>query len=136
MKTAAGRFLSSIAGLSPETIALVVTVGFVLGVFPVFGLPTILCALAAVILRLNLPAIQLINQLTSPLQLALLIPLSRFGAHLVGDRSAWGLAAATRNAILGWFCVCIPLGLVLYLILVFVLRRRRREWFNGLESSA
>lgn len=135
MKAAVGRFLTAVAGLSPETIALVVTVGFVLGVFPVFGLPTILCALAAVILRLNLPTIQLINQISSPLQLALLIPLSRLGAHILGDRSAWGLAAATRNAILGWVCVCVPLGLILYVLLLFALRQRRPQWFNGLESS-
>ena len=136
MKAAVGRFLTSVAGLSPETIALVVAVGIVLGVFPVFGLPTVLCALAAVVLRLNLPAIQLINQISSPLQLALLIPFNRFGSLLIGDRGAANLATATRNAILGWVCVCVPLGLILYVLLLFALRRRRREWFNGLESSA
>ena len=136
MKPLVGRFLNSVAELSPETIALVITLGLVLGVFPVFGLPTILCALAAVILRLNLPAIQLINQLSSPVQLALLIPLSRFGALILRDRSSLNLAAATRNAILGWVCVCIPLGMILYVLLLFVLRGRRPEWFNGLGTSA
>jgi uncharacterized protein (DUF2062 family) len=136
LKAAGSRFLTSLAGLSPEAIALVVAVGFVLGVFPVFGLPTVLCALAAVILRLNLPAIQLINQVSSPVQLALLIPLSRVGSLILGDRGSPNLAAATRNAILGWVCICVPLGMILYVLLLFVLRRRRRQWFNGLESSA
>ena len=136
MKTAVARLLASLAGLSPNTIALVIAVGFVLGVFPVFGLPTVLCALAAVILRLSVPAVQLMNQLSSPLQYALLIPLTRFGAFLLGDRNAWSLAAATRDAVVGWFCVCVPLGLLLYLLLLCVLRCRGREWFNELESSA
>ena len=136
MKTAVARLLTSLAGLPPETIALVVTVGFVLGVFPVFGLPTILCAVAAVILRLSLPTIQLINQLSSPLQYVLLIPLTRLGAFLLREGGAWNLAAATRDAIVGWFCLCVPLGLLLYLLLLCLLRWRRREWFNGLESSA
>jgi uncharacterized protein (DUF2062 family) len=125
-----------VAGLSPEAIALVVAVGFVLGVFPVFGLPTVLCALAAVLLRLNLPVIQLINQLSSPVQLALLIPLSRVGSLIVGDPVPPNFAVATRNAVLGWLCVCIPLGMILYVLLLFALRRRRRECLNGLESSA
>ena len=136
MKAAVARLLTSLAGLSPETIALVVAVGFVLGVFPVFGLPTILCTMAAVIFRLSLPAVQLMNQLSSPLQYALLIPLTRFGAFLLGERGAWNLTAATRDAIVGWFCLCVPLGLLLYFFLLCLLRWRGREWFNGLESSA
>ena len=94
----------------------------------------LLCALAAIVLRLNLPAIQLVNQLSSPLQLALLIPLSRIGARISGGPVAWSLAGAARDAIAGWFCLCVPLGLALYLILLFTLRRRRQGWFNGLES--
>ena len=134
MKAAAYRFWASVAGLSPEAISLIIALGLVLGVFPVFGCPTVLCVLAAVTLRLNLPAIQLVNQLSSPLQLALLIPLSRIGARISGGPAAWSLAGATRDAIAGWFCLCVPLGLALYFILVFTLNRRRQEWFNGLES--
>ena len=124
MKATLGRISISLAGLSPQTIALIVAVGFVLGVFPMYGVPTLLCAAAALILRRNVLAVQLINQLSSPLQLALLIPLDRFGARLIGGHPAWSLAAAARNAIVGWFCLCVPLGLVLYLFLLFTLRRR------------
>src|SRR5262249_58024302 len=56
--------------------------GIVLGVFPVLGSTTILCTLAAVVFRLNLPAIQLVNYFVYPLQLALLIPFIRFGEVL------------------------------------------------------
>ena len=136
MKGAVLRFCHSAAALPPETVALVVAVGLVLGVFPVFGCPTFLCAAAAVILRLNLPALQLVNQLSSPLQLALLIPLGRFGAFVIGDRAASSIASVARHAILGWFCLCVPLGLILYYLVLLTVRRSRRQWSNEVESSA
>src|SRR5215472_18851503 len=69
-------------GITPEKIAQSLAFGLVLGVFPVLGSTTILCALAAIIFRLNLPAIQLVNYFVYPLQLALLIPFIRFGEIL------------------------------------------------------
>jgi len=69
-------------GITPEKVALSVACGVVLGVFPVIGATTILCALAAVALRLNLPAIQVVNYFSMPLQLALLLPLMRLGELL------------------------------------------------------
>ena len=134
MKAAALRFRASVDGLSPESIALLLAAGLVLGVFPVFLFPTVLCALAAMIFRLNMPAMQLVNQLCAPLQWALLIPLNRIGARILGTPAAWGMAGAARDAIAGWFCVCVPFGLGLYFVLLVALRRCRVEWFNGLES--
>lgn len=134
MKAAAARFWSSAAGMPPGTVALVLALGLVLGVFPIMGCPTLLCAAAALALRLNLPAMQLVNQLSSPLQWALLIPLGRAGARILGGAAAWSLAGAARDAIVGWFCVCVPLGLVFYVVMLVTLRRCRGGWFNGLES--
>lgn len=70
-------------GVTPEKIAMSLAFGLGLGVFPVLGLSTVLCTLAAIVLRLNLPAIQLVNYLASPLQLALIIPFVRVGEHLL-----------------------------------------------------
>ena len=125
--------------------ALIIVLGLVLGVFPVFGFPTLLCAAAAMTFRLNLPAIQLVNQVSAPLQYALLIPLGRAGAHIISAgadmNGASGpllghLAHAARNAVIGWCCYCVPLGLVLYLTVALALRRRRQTCFNELESPA
>lgn len=135
MRAAAGRFWASVAGMSPEAVASILAVGLVLGVFPVYGCPTVLCGLAAVILRLNLPALQLVNQLSTPLQFALLIPFGRLGARIVGGQVAWNLLGITRDAVVGWLCFCVPLGVLLYFLLVFTLRRCPPGWFNGLESS-
>ncbi len=52
-------------GVSPEKIALTISLGIILGVTPVLGSTVLLCTLAAIVLRLNLPAIQLVNGLVS-----------------------------------------------------------------------
>ena len=69
-------------GITPDKIALSLALGAVLAVFPVLGSTTLLCALAAVVLRLNLPALQLVNFLMYPVQLALVVPFMRAGARL------------------------------------------------------
>mgnify|MGYP003701109759 CR=1 FL=1 len=142
MKAWALRFLASVEDLSPEQVALLLSVGLVLGVFPIMGCPTVFCMLAALGLRLNLAALQLLNNISSPLQLALLLPLARAGAWLCGgaissDGSAAGkLYAGALHAIAGWACICIPLGALLYVILIFVMRRGSPPWFNVVKSPA
>lgn len=71
-------------GVTPEKLALSIALGVALGVFPVLGTTTALCALAALILRLNLPAIQIVNYFVYPAQIALLIPFFRLGEKLFG----------------------------------------------------
>jgi uncharacterized protein (DUF2062 family) len=71
-------------GVTPEKLALSLAIGLGVGIIPVLGISTILCTVAAVALRLNLPAIQLVNYLAAPLQLALIIPFVRLGEHLIG----------------------------------------------------
>jgi uncharacterized protein (DUF2062 family) len=129
-------------GVTPEKMALSIALGMTLGVFPVLGTTTALCALAAFVWRLNLPAIQIVNYFVYPLQIALLIPFFRAGEKLFGaphlplsitqilatvHASFWG---ATRffwttvwHAAVAW-CLIAPLFVVLaYVILVPVLRR-------------
>ena len=117
----------SVRGVAPETMALSVALALLLSVFPMYGIPTLLCAGAAVLLRLNLPAMQLVNQLASPLQWALLAPFGRLGGRLVhvsggtpAHSGVWqfaaGLGAAVIHAIAGWCAVAAPLGIVLWLV--------------------
>ena len=70
-------------GVSPEKLALSVSLGTVCGLVPVLGVSTALCAGLALALGLNLPAIQLVNYLLTPLQLLLIIPQLRFGEWLL-----------------------------------------------------
>jgi hypothetical protein len=118
-----------LAELSPEEIALLLSVGLVLGVFPIMGFPTVFCLLAAFGLRLNWAALQLLNNISSPLQLALLLPLARAGHRVCGGAlpgGSWaGVIGATAvHAVTGWACICIPAGAMLYISLVFFLRTR------------
>ena len=69
-------------GVTPEKISLSVALGATLGVIPVLGWSTTLCAIVAIALRLNLPAIQLVNYFVYPAQIALLVPFFRWGEKL------------------------------------------------------
>ena len=70
-------------GFTPQKISLTVTLGLTLGVFPIFGATTTLCALAGLWLKLNQPVIQLVNYLASPLQLALILVFVRIGEWIM-----------------------------------------------------
>ena len=69
-------------GLSPRRLALTCAFGVVLGIFPVFGLTTLLCFAAAFLFRLNIPIIQLVNYVIAPLQLILIVPFIKLGSYL------------------------------------------------------
>ena len=112
-------------GISVETLALSVAVGFVLGICPLFGVPTVLCGVAAVVLRLNFPALQLVNYLVYPLQLLLLWPFARLGRLLFGAApDFWLLALHTAAA---WMCFALPAGLVAYRAMQYLLRKHRNS---------
>ncbi|MFP5206288.1 MAG: DUF2062 domain-containing protein [Acidobacteriota bacterium] len=69
-------------GLTPEKLSFTIALGITLGVTPVLGSTMLLCTLAAIAFRLNLAAIQLVNWLVYPFQLALLIPFYRIGGWI------------------------------------------------------
>ena len=129
-------------GITPEEIALSLAFGFMLGIFPVLGTTSLLCLIAAMVFRLNLPAVQLVNFLVNPLWFALLIPFIRAGEWLFGapplamtGSQILALAHAgmvhsikllwltALRAAAAWLLVG-PVGIVvLYLILVPMIRR-------------
>ena len=117
----------SAQGMEAESIALSVALGFVLGVFPVFGFPTIFCALAALTLGLSLPTMQCINYLVYPLQFALLIPFIRLGGWLFRTQRQPppGFLTTGLHTVAAWFIVSAPAGLLLYGVVFTLLRRRR-----------
>ena len=71
-------------GTTPSALALGISGALVIGLFPVLGSTTLLCALFALVFRLNLPLIQLINFSVYPLQLIMLIPLMKLGEKIFG----------------------------------------------------
>jgi uncharacterized protein (DUF2062 family) len=129
-------------GVTPEKIALTVALGISLGVTPIIGSTTMLCTLAALSLRLNLPAILVVNGVVYPLQLALIVPFLRAGAWMfrvdgpklsIGEifnlirtdvwRATTTLWIATMHALVIWLIAGCAASVVVYLILSTLLRR-------------
>jgi uncharacterized protein (DUF2062 family) len=69
-------------GLTPHKLSMTCAMGVVIGIFPVFGITTILCFGVALAFRLNIPVIQLVNYLVAPLQLLFIIPFIKIGTIL------------------------------------------------------
>jgi uncharacterized protein (DUF2062 family) len=132
-------------GVSPRELALCVALGSTIGLIPVLGVSTLLCALAALTLRLNMPAIQLVNYLLAPLQIILIVPLLRFGERLAGAspfpvtvdsarallsqgviHGVQVLATAIAHATLAWLVLAPMLFIGLCRALEPVFRRLRR----------
>jgi hypothetical protein len=110
------------------------------------GWTTTLCALAALIFRLNLPAIQLINYFMYPAQIALLLPFFRIGEkvfrapHLpisipyiyeMARTDLWGaiqfLWSTTWHAMVVWAVLAPLFTPLIYYVLVPVFRRVARR---------
>ncbi|MDH5366486.1 MAG: DUF2062 domain-containing protein [Cyclobacteriaceae bacterium] len=72
-------------GISPDKIAMCIAFGFVLGVIPFVGITTLLCAIVAIVFRLNMGVIQIMNYAVYPLQILLFIPFVKTGIYLFDD---------------------------------------------------
>ena len=133
-------------GLAPETLALSLALGVTLGLFPVLGATTALCAAAGVALRLSHPALQLANYAVAPLQVPLILAFVRLGERFAGaapmpfsverlllffreDPLAFlaRFGGTGLHAILGWLAVAPLLGGALYVGLVPLLRFTARR---------
>ena len=69
-------------GVSPEKLSMAAALGLTFGIFPILGSTTIICAIFAVLFRVNQPAVQLVNYFVYPLQLILVIPFINMGELL------------------------------------------------------
>jgi uncharacterized protein (DUF2062 family) len=138
-------------GLTPQKLALTLCLGIATGVLPLLWGTTFLAAGLAALFRLNQAAMQALNYLCYPLQLALFIPFCRLGEHLF----PWGPAVsaavltgvlhghvgtaltligwATLRAMGVWLITVVPLALVSYPILKLVLQRRGVSRGAGLK---
>src|SRR5580698_10967930 len=82
------------SGLQPRQLAFTLALGFAIGCIPLLGVTTAICALLALVLKLNMPAIQAANWVAMPLQLVLLIPFLRLGQWLFHGHSVSGHATS------------------------------------------
>jgi uncharacterized protein (DUF2062 family) len=127
-------------GASPSRLALTLALGFAIGCIPVIGIPTVLCGLLALALRLNMPAIQAANYVAWPLQLVLIVPLTRLGGWLFVSGpsqatkagamlrlSPWNLisklVSLAGHALVGWLVIAVPAVVLMTFALTVLLRR-------------
>ena len=127
-------------GVSPRRLALTLALGFAIGCIPVVGIPTVLCMMLALALRLNMPVIQAANYVAWPLQLALIAPLTRLGGWLLASGpsqtttagavlrlSPWNLLSQLSllagHAMLAWLVIAVPAVVLMTFTLTVLLRR-------------
>jgi uncharacterized protein (DUF2062 family) len=127
-------------GISPRRLALTLALGFAIGCIPVVGIPTVLCAVLALALKLNLPAIEAANYLVMPLQLVLIVPFVRLGSWLFTSGSNQvpkpsallhgsplnllaQLGGLTGHAMMAWLVVAVPAVALMTATLTVLLRR-------------
>jgi uncharacterized protein (DUF2062 family) len=123
-------------GLAPRELALCMALGAGIGLFPVLGVSTPVLTVLALWLRLNLPAIQLISYLMSPLQLVLIgetivgaepQPLTiEAGLELIANgvlEAIITLWDAILHAAIGWVLIGPVFIYVIYRLLIPVLER-------------
>jgi uncharacterized protein (DUF2062 family) len=141
-------------GVTPEKLALSIALGAVLGIFPALGWTTALCAIIAVVWRLNLPAIQIVNYFMYPLQIALLLPFFRLGEKLfraphlpisvpqiyaMAHTDLWGaikfLWSTTWHAMVVWTLAAPFLTVILFAILAPLFRRVLRRQSIDVASA-
>ena len=119
-------------GISPPRLALCVAIGVVIGNIPIIGVSTILCTFIALIFRLNLPAMQLVQAAMAPTQLLLAIPFVRAGEWILRvppqslsikavfdliAHGVWHAVVVLRDAMLhGFLAWALLAPLVVYLI--------------------
>jgi len=127
-------------GISPRRLALTLALGFAVGCIPMVGIPTVVCAALALILRLNMPAIQAANYAAMPLQVVLIVPFVQLGGRLFA--SGQGQVFNTRvllhssplvlstqmgslagHAMLAWLVVAVPVVVLMTPTLTVLLRR-------------
>ena len=127
-------------GVSPRRLALTLSLGFAIGCIPVVGIPTALCVLLALALRLNLLIIQAANYVVWPLQMVLIVPLTRLGGWLLasGPSQATKASAVLRltpsnlishlgslagHAMVAWLVIAVPAVALMTFALTVLLRR-------------
>lgn len=131
-------------GASTEKISVALTVGFILGLIPVYGVTTILITVVALTLRLNFISMQIAHFLVHPIQIALIVPFLKLGDYLfIKDGYSFTVQqylmhfkedfwSALNNfwmvnlyAIAIWFVLSLPLFFILYFGLKTMIHKLR-----------
>lgn len=143
------RFLKSIyqkvinafkQGLSPKELALSISVGIIISIFPIFGITTIVLTGIAVYFKLNLPIMIILSYIFEPVKILLIIPFINIGARIFNTEhtllSLEAIEASYKISFIktvvslwyevvcgfaGWFVFAVPLSIPFFFLLKWVL---------------
>ena len=73
-------------GATPEAVSAAVVVSFAIAINPIIGTTTLGCLLAGRVFRLNHVVMQIVNHVSYPLQILLIVPFVRLGETVTGSR--------------------------------------------------
>ena len=133
-------------GTSPQQLAWSLTLGLVIGVFPVIATCNLIITFIALRHKLNLALMIAISYLVYPIQIAVFVPFVRLGEVLLGvahsgltwevvkasfQQNIWetllGFSGTLLYASLGWLVVSLPLGAIFYRISLSLLKARQQK---------
>lgn len=129
-------------GTTPEKLALTCALGVVIGIFPIIGTTTLICLGVAILFKLNLALLQLVNYLVTALQVILILPFIQTGIFLFGLKSFdytseqlvdsfqnnfWSLLKDSGLSIAAgitvWFLIAVPLFVAIYFVSLFFFKK-------------
>ncbi len=133
-------------GTTPKKLAITCALGAVMGIFPIIGTTTLICFAISIFFQLNVPIIQLVNYLMTPLQVILIFPFIKAGTYALNlkpfaynkdqfidqfQNNLWTLlkesGAVVAAGIGMWLVVAIPLFFILYLLFFFLFKKWTRN---------
>lgn len=139
-------------GAKPDKLSLTIVLGLMMGVIPMLGVNTAACLLLAIIFRLNVVIVQLINYMAFPLQVLLFVPFFKTGEYFFGKseekllqntfsnlfsnnwfQSLTIIIHANFRAVLVWLILMIPISFLSYFLLkaMFMRLELRRQKVSG-----
>lgn len=140
-------------GLTPHKLALTICLGIAVGILPIFWGTTLICAALAFCLRLNQAAIQAVNYMAYPLQLALFFPFYRLGEKvfpwekpLSPEMASGGLhggftatithlGGTALKAVAAWLITAPPATILIYLLLLAIFKKKYRRQLLRKQSG-
>ena len=129
--------------MTPQKLALNIALGGVISISPLWGTTTVICAIIAIVFKLNLIAIQVANYAFYPLQLILIVPYFRLGSYFFIDKnelimpieelivhiqhsstqSLSELSGWILSATLVWLITAVPIFFVIFIPTKFILSK-------------
>ena len=133
-------------GATPEKLALSIALGITLGIIPLLGIITVICAFLAFRFRLNAPVMIISSNLVYPVQIALYVPFIRLGEYtfdipsmpfsigemLASIRHDWleainRFGMANLLGLFSWALIALPLCGGIYFLALYLFRKTKTQ---------